>query len=155
MTSEIEVAWAAGFFDGEGCVSAKRAGRRYNLMIAVTQIDLRPLLKMRRLFGGFICAHPARKEGWAKWYQWVASACQAAQALKAMLPYLMVKREVAELGLALQRSKRSPGHHIAQCEADQQRWYAEAIKAQNALRPDQDEAGLPAKPTSSQLRLVI
>jgi hypothetical protein len=41
--SETELAWAAGFYDGEGCTFAKRTGRHWYLNMMVAQNDRRPL----------------------------------------------------------------------------------------------------------------
>jgi hypothetical protein len=47
MVNREELAWAAGFYDGEGCTYAREAGRRQNrgsgIGMAIQQIDLRPL----------------------------------------------------------------------------------------------------------------
>lgn len=43
---ETERAWAAGFFDGEGCISVqhdRRPGRRPRLYLSIEQVDPRPL----------------------------------------------------------------------------------------------------------------
>lgn len=48
-----EEAWAAGFFDGEGCVSVRRGrNRRYGnyLRLTITQADRRPLDRFQRTF---------------------------------------------------------------------------------------------------------
>ena len=49
----LELAWAAGFFDGEGCIRAScddRHGYRY-LSLAVSQVELEPLARFQRAVG--------------------------------------------------------------------------------------------------------
>ena len=52
------LAWAAGFFDGEGCVttSRRREERKIRttntLRLMVAQVDLRPLYRMRAIIAG-------------------------------------------------------------------------------------------------------
>ena len=54
MGSEIERAWAAGFFDGEGSVSVhcdKRPGRTPAFRLEIEQADIRPLLRFKVAVG--------------------------------------------------------------------------------------------------------
>ena len=51
---ETELAWAAGFFDGEGYVGVrrdKRPGRKLVLQIGIEQADERPLLRFKDAVG--------------------------------------------------------------------------------------------------------
>lgn len=50
-----ELAWAAGFFDGEGCISSSvfEHKRTRSIQIAIGQTDLRPLERFNRAIGGF------------------------------------------------------------------------------------------------------
>lgn len=59
-------AWAAGFFEGEGCVSCYTGTHRF-LIITITQADIEPLERFRDAFGGNICGpynKPNRKTTW-------------------------------------------------------------------------------------------
>jgi hypothetical protein len=50
-----EVAWAAGFFDGEGCVSLARPNRGrvvHGLVLSVRQVRREPLERFRAAIGG-------------------------------------------------------------------------------------------------------
>jgi len=92
------VAWAAGFFDGEGYVGITRhTTDGFALQVAVTQVDPRPLGVLRGLFGGSISGVKNRAI-----YQWRLSARAAAPMLKEILPFLRVKGEQAALGLEFQ-----------------------------------------------------
>jgi len=91
------VEWAAGFFDGEGCISfkggagGKYAGRYVHLI--VEQKDRRPLDRLQTLFGGNIYA------GTNKWRWSIQQKDLVRKALTLMLPHLTVKRERALVGL--------------------------------------------------------
>lgn len=51
MKNEIELAWAAGFFDGEGCICIKREGRYYRIIrLSICQTDKTPLIRFRNIF---------------------------------------------------------------------------------------------------------
>ena len=101
---EQEVIWAAGFFDGEGCVSIAKPRKgmpwRYELRLFVAQVKLQPLLVFERLWGGTVAAYNRKSQEHI--HQWQTSARQAAKALEEMLPFLQVKTEQAQVGLALQ-----------------------------------------------------
>ena len=54
MGYETELAWAAGFFDGEGHVGVrrdKRPGRVLGLQIGIEQVDQRPLIRFGNAVG--------------------------------------------------------------------------------------------------------
>mgnify|MGYP001597965492 CR=1 FL=1 len=57
MTREEEIAWAAGFFDGEGSVGVQRdrCGCARYLSLQIGQRDPRPLQRFQALFGGNLC----------------------------------------------------------------------------------------------------
>lgn len=94
--TETELAWSAGFFDGEGCILANRSGASFSLRAKVSQVVPEPLEQLRRWFGGNI------------WYEkaygrsvWTVSGYKARLFLRAILPYLVVKRDRATLALSV------------------------------------------------------
>lgn len=97
------LAWAAGFFDGEGSVLIARSFRsrmirrpRFWFRITATQLNPLPVVMLRDAFGGSLF-----KAGDGAW-RWTASSNQAASALRAFLPWLTVKRAAADVGLRFQ-----------------------------------------------------
>lgn len=115
-TREQELAWLAGFADGEGSIFIGKAQRkkksgdkiyiRYELTFVVVQAIQRPILRYKEMFGGFIkCRMPKPHERLLpKWY-WTTVGTNAYNALKELLPYLDVKREEALNGIAYQEFK--------------------------------------------------
>jgi hypothetical protein len=113
MSIAHEVAWAAGFFDGEGYVTIQHGyskhpnGKRYyrhTLRIGINHVAIEPLLEMQRLFGGKINKQSVKsiKGNRKPRHQWLLNCSNAAEALKRMMPYFRNKQSVAELGLELQ-----------------------------------------------------
>lgn len=49
---DIELAWAAGFFEGEGCVSTGRGRQYMYLVLNITQNNLYPLLRFQNAVYG-------------------------------------------------------------------------------------------------------
>ena len=104
--NETDLAWAAGFFDGEGSVQvvARKNGNKFQyfqLTINAPQINKEPLLKLQAMFHGQI--NPVKGLGTRRQsYTWTLHAAKAKDALNLMLPYLIVKRNEAELALQFQ-----------------------------------------------------
>jgi LAGLIDADG endonuclease len=52
MSSKIELAWAAGFFDGEGCSYLQKTSVGHRRLRAnITQKDIRPLERFQQVVG--------------------------------------------------------------------------------------------------------
>lgn len=112
MTSEIEVAWAAGFFDGEGTVGAFRRERGSDvraLKLSVCQADPRPLLRFARTFGfpeTKVYGPEFRTSGRVRqrkpmWRFQIADRDDVLRVLSLMEPYLSdMKREQAVTAVA-------------------------------------------------------
>jgi hypothetical protein len=104
---QLDIAWAAGFFDGEGSVSLRRTWTKatnrktYSLYLSVHQVDLAVLQHFATILGrGKIAATP-RSYGAnrAPTYQWCSAGAASELILTELLPYLVLKRERALLGL--------------------------------------------------------
>lgn len=120
MSEDLRVAWAAGFFDGEGHVQITRGylkradwGPYYHMLISATQLREEPLRELVALFGGTICLESRGL------YIWTCTTRNAAAALERMLPYLRVKREQALVALAFQARRKRGGHAKADGEQDE------------------------------------
>ena len=111
MSAMTEWAWAAGFFDGEGCISYKRKGGLWRLV--VQQNVREPLEVLERLFGGTLYGPYTRqrsRNGVGEWsnpyYVWRLNTQEdVVLALEAMYPYLTVKREQAQTAVEAIRER--------------------------------------------------
>lgn len=93
--NDTDLAWAAGFIDGEGCISIRTSGNYYGCVLTVVQKFPSPLLKLQTMFGGSIAA---RDKGAA--YQWrITSNPKVIEVLTLLYPYLLVKKPQAKLVL--------------------------------------------------------
>ena len=103
MDNQLFLAWAAGFFDGEGCVmvemsksSACLHGFRTVLHVTVTQTSLPCLQLHLEKFGGAIVTSENRTPNgrrWAVQHRWVVRNEEALVFLRAIEPYAVVKKE--------------------------------------------------------------
>lgn len=105
---EKDLAWAAGFFDGEGYVTIGKR-RRYakngkvyentSLRCGINHVAPQPVYEMQRILGGNIELGHKVVGNRKPRCRWICVDMQAASALEKLLPYLRNKQEVAKLGL--------------------------------------------------------
>lgn len=96
MASDIELSWAAGFFDGEGCSmfhaygSGKYRGRYRELRLQLPQVDRRLLDRFCAAVGGKVYGPYLRpKHGRAQpIHQWHAWGDEAREIIEKLWPYL-------------------------------------------------------------------
>lgn len=103
MDDKLFLAWAAGFFDGEGCVlvemSKEKAclhGFRTALHATVTQTSLPCLQLYLERFGGAIATNEHTTPNgrrWAVQHRWSVRNEAALEFLTAIEPYVVVKKE--------------------------------------------------------------
>lgn len=90
-----DLSWAAGFFEGEGCVSRKllpprKDGfRKMYLLLTVGQIDKTQPLKFQEMFGGAI--HQVATSTGKSYWTWSAQNEVARAAMELMAPYFVGK----------------------------------------------------------------
>jgi hypothetical protein len=96
VASREEIAWAAGLFEGEGCISHIERGEGFDLQIAVVMTDedvvrrFDQVVDRGRVYGPYLPpSHgPRRKQFW----RWVALGDSAHDVLDMLLPWLMERR---------------------------------------------------------------
>lgn len=104
--SEAELAYLAGIIDGEGTVSiglrTNQQGNRYHTFILqVSSVD-RPLTDwLCSTFGGSVGIHRQSRGNYRALHRWSVRSRQGEAILRAVLPYLLLKRPQAELVLRL------------------------------------------------------
>lgn len=97
--AEVDYAYIAGFFDGEGCIKISDPGNGWlYLEIGITQTRLDVLNWTRKLLGGCISYTAPEKQAPKKdgsyrraRYEWHASGWLANAVIGKLLPYLKVK----------------------------------------------------------------
>src|SRR5579859_4067102 len=99
--------YLAGFFDGEGCVSTNGRASGGYLTVTIANSHLPILEVIKDQFGGSISRRSSGS------YTVTLSTRKAKAILEYMLPYLVIKKDVAEAGIALQSRPLEP----AMCDA--------------------------------------
>ncbi len=99
--------WAAGFLDGEGCITVSSSHRSFQLRVTAGQAQREPLERLQNLAGGSISPQkiPSGKPFW----QWEVSGLKALALLTEILPELTVKH--AEALIALEYPVGYLGHN--------------------------------------------
>jgi hypothetical protein len=81
---QFEVAWAAGFIEGEGNIRFDR----YSLAVRVAQVDPAPLCRLVELWGGKMdLKEPDDPRHQPTWY-WACAAGTVRQCLTEIIPFL-------------------------------------------------------------------
>lgn len=131
---KTDLAYLAGFFDGEGSVYLVHEHTdNYQLFISVSSIDKWILEWFVLAFGGKVNrqyrAKGNRKESW----QWRMVDCKAEVVLRALLPYLKLKKPQAELALEFRevRLYHKGQNTINEAELILRESYRQKIKALN------------------------
>ena len=102
-----DLAYMAGFFDGEGSVGIyvkSYAKNQYYMKCSLTQAgEFLPNL-MKFHFGGRTYSAGRREIRYKDQWEWKIYGHQAKEFLKAIVPYLKIKRAEAELAIEFQGS---------------------------------------------------
>ena len=105
--SKINLAYAAGFFDGEGCITFSKI-MKYNPMMKkrypcttirmeVTNTDYTIVKDLRNFFDiGRLYKLKPRKKGYKKQLRWQLTHRQAEKVIKKMLPYMREKNKIRQ-----------------------------------------------------------
>lgn len=106
----MDIRYAAGLFDGEGMVRIGRWAKpdsthvRYQIRVTIG-MSHRPVIEsLHKQFGGSLHnnRHDLRNPKNRIQFNWIASSQAAVKFLRKVLPHLVVKREEAEIAIALQ-----------------------------------------------------
>jgi len=110
---DVDLAYAAGAIDGEGCIGLHRTGNKsrpsVGLRLSVFNTDPRLPYRMQDLFGGNVYVSK-RPLGHKPLHEWVLLSAKAADVLKKVYPYLVIKKEQADIALDFAKiiGKRGP-----------------------------------------------
>ena len=114
---QTDLAWAAGLFDGEGCVSLRprqRANQRtrgYELRVEASMTDQATIQRLQSLFGGtcrFDEARQRRCPDWQPQWSWVLGTGQSVAFLQRVRPYSTTKATQIWLALEWAAARKSP-----------------------------------------------
>ncbi len=134
---KTRIAWAAGFVDGEGCITIStrvrsRNRRDYGLSLYVGQVDPKPLLMLREMFGGSVVRKSRQKFERRQMWMWRLTGRSAYAALLVIRPYLVVKADQADIAVEFQERMSSyvrVGRRVDDAETEARMAMLAALKA--------------------------
>lgn len=114
--NEVDLARLAAYIDGEGNIFIKPYGKArksggYYLQLNIVNTDPRLMIWLKKTFGANWRlrkqkkAKPHHKDS----YLWIAIGSKAAELLRACYPYLVIKKEQADVALAFQATLKGTG----------------------------------------------
>ena len=95
-----DIAYIAGFMDGEGCIRIKKAsqgGNSYYVWVAITNSNKEILDFIQGIFGGQV--RKAEKTVNKTIYHYLVTSSEATDMLKTLMGFLIEKYEQAELAI--------------------------------------------------------
>jgi hypothetical protein len=117
-----DLAWLAGFFDGEGSVGVyevfkakegcKQRSRGSFLKVCIVQAVPEPLVWCKTIWGGRLQKRkqsPKAIKNSGCVYQWDISNAKALPFLEAICPYVKVKKSQVDLAIQFQKTKGGRG----------------------------------------------
>lgn len=107
--SEMDLAYAAGFLDGEGCFSISKSNH-WKASVSCSNTDREIVAWFHENFGGHFYKNPTkRRANHRPVYQWKVVSNNAAAVCSLIAPYLRQKTEQALLIIALQQTMNFQG----------------------------------------------
>jgi hypothetical protein len=130
---ETDLAWAAGFLDGEGYFGLRKQTAAYFVpVIEAAQVATRePLDKLALLFGGSVNRRSGQRVAWT-WK--LAGAKAVLPALAWLMAYLVVKREQAAIVLAASQTVRNRNVPVSELEVAFRQRLADDLVASRRTR---------------------
>ena len=117
MNKREKLFYLAGFFDGEGAIfigkdknyRSKNKNTIYRLCVSCGNTYSKPIKILYEMFSisKKITYREGQKIGYKPWFQWLLTANLAMNFLKEIVPYLIVKKKQALLGISFQEWKNS------------------------------------------------
>lgn len=90
--SYVDLAWCAGFIDGEGCITCTSSG----VVVKVSHTHLPSLQFLQKMFGGSVKERSGKnKKAWV----WYVCGDTAKECLKTIRPYLREKLPQADVAI--------------------------------------------------------
>lgn len=138
----LDYARLAAYIDGEGCISVSVSRKKewkhdsVSATLSVHNTDPRLIQWCLERWGGRVYKTEQNNKRWSDSYGWRVTCQQAREILEACLPFFIIKREQAEIAIALQKTCRYWGAAGAPEDIHILRWnlrqQLSALKGRNA-----------------------
>ncbi len=119
IPEEKDLAYFAGFIDGEGYIGISRMAQRkavspqWRVQVSASNTDPRVISQLKECFGGhFNLCHKRKFGNDRPVFQWCVISKQASIFLQAIRPYLKMKRDQADIAISFQKTLTSSGRKL-------------------------------------------
>jgi hypothetical protein len=158
--TELELAYAAGIVDGEGCIILYKSNNttsqpklrkpgdvRYRYKVQVKMVDPEAVTLFMEIFGGSIYMQYPKSRANFPQYTWLACERRAASCIKQILPYLRIKkaRGVLLLNFCENISKsayKGRGYRVPEEDAAKREEIISQVKLQNQRTRKREDLGM-------------
>lgn len=114
--SDVDLAYIAGFLDGEGSItihenckpSPRGLNPNHTMQVSIGNTDPRVIEWIHSKFGGSLCRRKQRP-GHKPVLQWIIRAAMALPFLELIRPFVRMKCDQIDLAIEFQRSKKMAG----------------------------------------------
>ena len=138
-STAIDLAYAAGIVDGEGCIWAKfdmnKQGMSTFLQLQITMCSENVVAWFAQTFGGSVYIQQPKSFNYRAKFTWQIRGRQVGIVLSSLIPYLKEKKQRAYLAIELSEilGRSTPGRRrkISEEELSRRRELASSIKAFN------------------------
>jgi len=115
--TDVELAYIAGFFDGEGSLTIHENGKpsprgispNHTLQVSICNTDPLIIMWLHSFFGGALSYRKPKKASWRNIAQWTLRAASTLPFLETIQPFVRMKSEQVEIGIEFQRAKSMRG----------------------------------------------
>lgn len=112
--NDFDLAYIAGFFDGEGSVtihdnyakSPRGKSPNHTLQVSIGNTDPRILIWLHQEYGGSLCYRKEKRKNHRKVLQWTLRTRGALVFLEAIRPFLRMKCDQIDIAIAYQKTKK-------------------------------------------------
>jgi hypothetical protein len=119
--SEMELAYIAGFFDGEGSLTIHTNCRKsprglvpnHTLQVSLANTNPEIVRWLHSVFGGQYLTRHDRRPGNRPVAQWIIRAAKALPFLEAIRPFVRMKTAQIDIAIAFQKTKKRGNTRVA------------------------------------------
>lgn len=106
MTRDLDIAWAAGFLEGEGCFGTYGKGHG-SPMVAASQINIEPLERLKKIFPEMTLRETSPSSAGNRTWECRCYGDKAISIMREVLPWMSEKKAAQIIDAIEQREQRA------------------------------------------------
>lgn len=125
--SQCDLAYLAGFFDGEGCVQIRKRGKRWEAMLRFANTDRPLMIWLAGITGNCLSTRKPAKPGMKRSFEVCLQHVRAERWARLLLPFLRIKAAEVSLLIEFRKSVETNRHHPLSEDTENHRRDLEAV----------------------------